>query len=294
MNSYEIASGDNVYLDYIFNAKSYADLVYRYSLVQQIVKYNDEQIDSWSSKIEYNNQLQKDLAAKEIELNQKISQLNVDIDSLGDKLSEYTDIVMDAQDEIDSTQELINYYVSLGCGENEDLDACVSIKGDTKFRKPLVKGTITSYYGYRIHPIYGYTKFHSGIDIGGNKEGTPIYASANGMVGKIIRRASCGGNQVYVYHTINGKQYTTLYMHLLSINVSIGDKVTSQSVVGTVGGGYGTSSYEQCSTGAHLHFTIATGWYGKTYVSYSTFLANTVDPKNILGLPSMYTYWYSR
>jgi murein DD-endopeptidase MepM/ murein hydrolase activator NlpD len=201
---------------------------------------------------------------------------------------------MDTQDEINSTQELINYYVNLGCGENEDLDACVSVKGDTKFQKPLVRGTITSYYGYRIDPIRGYTKFHSGVDIGGNREGTNVYSAANGMVGKIIRRASCGGNQVYVYHTISGKKYTTMYMHLLTINVSIGDKVTANTVVGTVGGGSGTSGWETCSTGAHLHFTIANGWYGKTYLSYSTFLASTVDPKEILNLPSKYTYWYSR
>ena len=91
------------------------------------------------------------------------------------------------------------------------------------------------------------------------------------MVGKIIRKASCGGNQVYVFHTINGKQVTSMYMHLLTINVNLGDQVTSNTVVGTVGGGRNTASWENCSTGAHLHFTLANGWYGKTYIYYSTF-----------------------
>src|SRR5574344_170013 len=294
MNSYELSSGDNVYLEYLFNANSYADFVYRYSVIKQVVNYNKEQVDSWEAKVTYNKQLQVDLANKEIELNKKIALLSNEIDSLGTKLQSYSEDVMDAQDEIDSTQELISYYQNLGCKDDEDLDACVSVKGDTQFRKPLARGTITSYFGYRISPISGYSQFHSGIDIGGNREGTNVYASANGMVGKIIRKASCGGNQVYVYHTIGGRQYTTLYMHLLTINVSLGDSVTSQTVVGTVGGGYGTDAWENCSTGAHLHFSIAHGWYGKTYVNFSTWLSNLVDPKQVLNLPSMYTYWYSR
>lgn len=294
MNSYEVASGENIYLDYIFNASSYADLVYRYSLVGQIIKYNDDKVDKYNSKIEYNNELQVELTAKEVELNKKISSLENNIDSLGNKLSEYTDIVMDAQDEIDSTAELISYYEGIGCGENENLDSCAQVRGDTKFRKPLTKGTITSYFGYRIDPIKKVKKFHSGVDIGGNREGTNVYATANGKVGKIIRKASCGGNQVYIYHTIGGKKYTSMYMHLLSIKVSLGEAVTSNTVIGTVGGGSGTSSWEGCSTGAHLHFTIATGWYGQDYVSYSTFLSKTLNPKDILNLPNKYTYWYSR
>ena len=104
-------------------------------------------------------------------------------------------------------------------------------------------------------------------------------------------------NQVYVFHTINGKKYTTSYLHLLDINVEVGDQVTSNTVVGTIGGGSQTY-WDDCSTGPHLHFVIATGWYGGTgsgsYSSYSTYVANTLDPKEVLGLPSSGTYWYSR
>ncbi len=298
VKAYQLTDGQNVYLEYVFDATSYEDLVYRYAIVEQILKYNDEQIEKYNDLIEQNKQLQIDLANREVELNNKISSLSDKIDKLGNELEKYSELTMDIQDEIDSTQELIDYYVKLGCKENQDLNECVSIKGDTSFRKPLTKGTITSYYGYRINPLTGAsTKFHSGVDIGGNKEGTNIYAAANGMVGKIIRRASCGGNQVYVYHTINGVKYTTSYWHMLTINVSVGDQVNTNTVVGTVGGS-STRSYDSCTTGAHLHFIIATGWYGGTgsnsYSSYSTFLANTKDPKDILKLPDKGKYWYSR
>lgn len=295
IQAYQLTDGENVYLEYVFDATSYEELVYRYAIVEQILDYNNEQIDKYNDLIKKNEQLQLDLAEREIELNKQIESLSSKIDELGNQLEEITEHTMDIQDEIDSTQELIDYYVKLGCSENQDLNECVSIKGDTSFRKPLIKGTITSYYGYRTNPLTGQgTKFHSGVDIGGNKEGTNVYASANGMVGKIIRRASCGGNQVYVYHTINGVKYTTSYWHLLSINVKIGDQVNSNTVVGTVGGGSGTRSYDSCSTGAHLHYMIAKGWYGETYTTYSKFLANTLNPKDILKLPNKGTYWYSR
>ena len=297
MNSYQINSADNAYMDYIFKAESYADFVYRYTVIKQVIDYNKELIDGWNEKIIQNEQLQVDLANKEVELNKKVSEYETNIDKLGDKLAAYSDIVMDIQDEIDSTQELLNYYKELGCGENQNIYECISVKGDTMFRKPLVKGTITSYYGYRINPLTGKgTKFHSGTDIGGNKEGTNVYATANGTVGKIIRKASCGGNQVYVWHTIGGKKYTSLYMHLLNINVSIGDKVDSNTVVGTVGGGKGTWAWETCSTGAHLHFSVATGWYGdkNSYLSYSSFLAHLIDSKEVAKLPNKGKWWYSR
>ena len=278
MSTYQLTDGSNVYLEYVFDAKSYEDLVYRYAIVEQIIDYNNEQIDKYNDLIDKNEQLQVDLANREVELNKQISE-----------------DTMDVQDEINSTQELINYYKNLGCKDDQDLNECVSIKGDTGYMRPLNRGVITSYYGYRTNPLSGSgTKFHSGIDIGGNSEGTNVYATANGMVGKIIRKASCGGNQVYVFHTINGKQVTSMYMHLLTINVSLGDQVTSGTVVGTVGGGRGTSGWERCSTGAHLHFTLANGWYGKTYLTYGTFLANTYDPQKTLGLPNKGIYWSGR
>ena len=297
INSYELLLGDNIYLEYIFQAESYADLVYRYEVVNQILGYNNSQIESWESKVNYNEQLQVDLAKQEEELNKKIASLESSIDSLGSDLEKISDITMDIQEQIDGINSLIKYYEGLGCKDNQDLNECVSVKGDTMFRKPLIKGTITSYFGYRIDPIRGSYRFHSGTDIGGNAEGTNVYATANGVVGMIIDNTSkkiCGGRQVYIYHTINGKKYTSGYMHLLDINVKVGDKVTSETVIGHVGGGRKTQSWESCSTGAHLHFMLGYGWYGSTYSSYSTWISNLFDAKKTLNLPNKYTYWYSR
>ena len=292
VETYQVSSGDNVYLEYIFDATSYEDLVYRYAIMDQVLNAQNEKIESWSDKIKKDEELKIDLANREVELNGQISGLNRDIDKLGDKLDELDEMTMDINDEIQSTQDLINYYVTIGCSETEDLDKCVSVRGDTGWTRPLYKGKITSLFGYRTDPITGKAKsFHSGTDIGGNSEGTAVYAAANGTVGKIIYKASCGGNQVYVWHTINGKRYTTCYMHLLTINVALGNKVTPTTVVGTVGGGKGTRGWETCSTGAHLHLGLGTGWYGQTYTSYSTWRSNLLSAKDVMKLPNS---WSSR
>ena len=92
INSYELLQGDNIYLEYIFEAESYADLVYRFEVVNQILGYNNSQIESWESKVTYNEQLQVDLAKQEEELNKKISSLEREIYSVNLFLNIHSDI----------------------------------------------------------------------------------------------------------------------------------------------------------------------------------------------------------
>lgn len=290
VQAYQMAKGDNVYLEYIFQASSYEDLVYRYAVMEQLMDYQEDLIATWKDKIEYNNQLKLDLAEKEKELNAQIDSLSSDIQKLGTKLDELDDMLPDIEAEIKSVQSSIDLYTSLGCGENEDLSACLAVSGSKIFRRPLVKGTITSQFGYRTHPITGkQTSFHSGTDIG-VKEGTNVYAIANGTVSKLTIKSSCGGNMVYIQHVVNGKKYTSTYMHLLKINVKLGQAVTTETVIG-LSGGSTTKSYDSCTTGGHLHLSLATGWYEKDYFGYSNWRAHLIDPKTTLNLPSS---WSSR
>ena len=75
MSTYQLTGGSNVYLEYVFDAKSYEDLVYRYAIVEQIIDYNNEQIDKYNDLIDKNEQLQVDLANREVELNKQIDEL---------------------------------------------------------------------------------------------------------------------------------------------------------------------------------------------------------------------------
>lgn len=121
------------------------------------------------------------------------------------------------------------------------------------FIKPCA-GPITSPYGYRIHPITGARKMHTGIDIGAGYN-TPIKASEGGKV--VYLTTEPGYGKVFViYHGIikaqNGKasgRIETLYAHCSKINVSIGQSVEKGQVVATVGS-------TGMSTGPHLHFEV--------------------------------------
>ena len=103
---------------------------------------------------------------------------------------------------------------------------------------------LTSPYGWRIHPVYGDRRFHSGVDLAANS-GTPIYATRGGTVTKASYNNSAG-----YYVTINhGDGFSSSYLHMTHYIVSEGQKVSAGQVIGYVGS-TGTS------TGAHLHFTI--------------------------------------
>ena len=103
---------------------------------------------------------------------------------------------------------------------------------------------VTDAYGWRIHPFTGTESFHSGIDLAG-WEGTPIYASRSGVVTTATSHWSFGN-----YVTINhGDGYSSLYAHMTYFIVSEGEYVDAGEVIGYMG-----STGE--STGDHLHFSI--------------------------------------
>lgn len=112
--------------------------------------------------------------------------------------------------------------------------------------------TITSSFGYRVHPIYGDRRFHSGVDIGAGF-GDTIMAAGSGTVIYVnypYPNSNYGGSGYGNYFIIDhGNGVTTLYAHCQSISVSYGQSVSAGQAVGTVGSTGG-------STGAHLHFEV--------------------------------------
>ncbi|MEX0756546.1 MAG: peptidoglycan DD-metalloendopeptidase family protein, partial [Acidimicrobiia bacterium] len=107
-----------------------------------------------------------------------------------------------------------------------------------------VNGWISSYYGWRIHPIFGSRRMHTGIDLAATG-GSPIYAAEAGRV--IIAGVRGGyGNAVVIDH---GGGLATLYAHQSRISVSVGQQLAAGQRVGSVG----------CTgfcTGDHLHFEV--------------------------------------
>ena len=290
----QLSNGDSAYLEYISGASSTTDLIMRTAIVEQLSSYNKEVVQKMEGLIAENEQLKIDLQARNVELENMKEQYNQAIKSLGNKLSELNELNEDINDQIKNQEALIDYYKTVCTSETQKLSDCVKIGSATGFIRPLVKGRITSPWGYRTSPLTKKISFHNAIDIGGNKEGTPVYAAAMGMVAAITKKSSCGGNIIYIHHNVLGKSYTTQYAHLLSYNVKVGDIVTATTQIGTVGGGDQTT-WDKCSTGAHLHFGISTGHYlgagTSGYSSWNKFIASSVNPMNYI--PPV-TSWSSR
>jgi len=107
-----------------------------------------------------------------------------------------------------------------------------------------VPGAITSAFGPRFHPILGYTRMHSGVDMTA-AYGQAIRAMAGGRV--ILAGTHGGyGNTVIIDH---GAGLTTLYAHQSSFNASYGDSVEAGDIVGYAGS-------SGLATGPHLHFEV--------------------------------------
>lgn len=276
----QISEGDNVYLEYIFEATSFTDFIYRSAIVEQLTKYNDELIDDMYKKIEENKQLQKKLA-KQIEDSEKeMDKLNNLLNSANVSLNQLVDEHVDIEEDMDASKKQYEYFKkefkNNGCSENTDINVCLKVPSSTGFIRPLVKATVTSEFGMRYHPTRHIWTLHSGIDLG-VPIGTNVYPAANGVVTKIARvknpnkaNSSCGGNKIYVKHLVNGKEFVTVYMHVHTIKVSLGDYVTVNTVIAGSGGG---ESYDYCTTGPHLHFSIMKG---KSYL----------QPRNYVSFPA--------
>lgn len=266
----QISSGENTYLEYLFNSEDYTDFIYRYSIVQQLTEHNEQTMTSLEKAIADLEQSKIDLANKKKELESHKSTLISKRSTYENNLSTYTTEGTTIEQDIKDLKEDIKYYEDNGCKRNENISTCAGVPYASGWKYPLSYGVVTSSYGWRSFTLNGrkVTDYHTGIDIGGNAEGTKIYSAAAGTVARLVYKASCGGNMVYVYHNVKGKPYTTVYMHLLSINVGMGQTVYDTTVIGTVGGGPKTFSWEACSTGAHLHFGMATGHNAYSFNSY--------------------------
>ncbi|HYU96624.1 MAG TPA: M23 family metallopeptidase [Sphingomicrobium sp.] len=107
-----------------------------------------------------------------------------------------------------------------------------------------VAGRITSYFGYRYHPILHFTRFHAGLDFGASW-GSPIVAAADGQV---VGAGWAGGygRQVRIAH---GGGILTTYSHMSQIAAEPGSFVHQGQLIGYVGS-------SGLSTGPHLHYEV--------------------------------------
>ncbi|MBR3898000.1 MAG: peptidoglycan DD-metalloendopeptidase family protein [Bacilli bacterium] len=277
MGFVQVSNGEANYMEYIFGATDFTDFIYRVSVAEQLGDYNDKLIKEYEKDVKKLDEKQKELTNKQQELEKKSQELSVLEAKLNKEIEEASHGMLSKDEEYNTTISLINNLKKMGCSDNQTQSQCqaeidrrnraaaqsyggggggggaatpVSTSGTYM---PIAYGYVTSDYGWRGG------EFHTGIDFSGTGYGSNVYSVASGTVVNITYpayRGACGNHIVYVYHNINGVQYTTSYWHLINVSVSIGQYVTPNTVIGHMGG---LHSEDSCAYGAHVHLNLFRG-----------------------------------
>ena len=160
---------------------------------------------------------------------------------------EYEELIVEGWKSIDKLLREI-YYASRSLDDTQDLaenkeEFSTVIPAIWPIDRTKLKD-VSSLYGMRVHPRYGYWKMHEGVDLSAPK-GTPVYATGNG----VVVRASWQRGYGELIELNHGFGYKTRYGHLSKMYVSPGDSVTRGQVIGEVGN-------TGVSSGAHLHYEV--------------------------------------
>lgn len=267
---YTGTNSDEMIVDYVFESSSIYELMERQSVVEQIIDYTIEELESLEKLIDENKKLQTQLVKDNKNLENSITKYEKQLEDLQEEISRLATVGLDYQSQIEAQKGLIKIYEAAGCKNNDDIDICyyAKINGNGKFSRPLNNGRVTQTWKKGIH---------YGIDLGGVPAGTNVYAPANGTIVYTKHKYKCGGNIIYMHAVVDGQKYTIELAHLRSIKVKNGQVVKKGQVIATQGGDRSTWYYDSCTTGTHMHYSISYGYYftNASWNGFSTFQKNT-------------------
>ncbi len=253
------------YLDVVLGAKDFNDFANRVELLRRVIAADMELISGIREQRDQIHQMQRELEEerqRQIELKNEAEQKR---DEIEEHKREQQAILYQAEtdkataeaayQELQASSEAIAETLRQRAAERAAAQqagaepAYQPVSGSGIMMWP-VNGIITSPYGYRVHPIFGSTIYHSGMDIGVDY-GTPVAAADSGYV---VEAGWLGG---YGYAVVidHGNGLSTLYAHNQSLAVSAGESVSKGQVIAYAGS---TGN----STGPHVHFEVRA--YGDT------------------------------
>lgn len=182
--------------------------------------------------------IEAELAALAAEQAEQAAAVAADLAALATKLDKVDEDIAEFADELDGLEAEQSRVEQLIEGEASKDGIAPGI-----LVRP-VPGAITSPFGMRMHPILGYSRMHTGVDMSAPL-GQEIKAGGSG---RVILAGPYGGygNAVIIDH---GGGMTTLYAHQSQLNVSYGQQVAAADIIGYVGS-------TGLSTGPHLHFEV--------------------------------------
>ena len=255
-------AGPAATIDTLLAAETFSDLVDRY-------EYYQTTLDADAALVEEIESLQADTRLARDEVEEKQEEIAATKLALEEDRAEVATVREERAGALAEKEDVLSAKGTLLAGAEEQEaqleDLIAQLEADSQRIQNLLAGTaspgapnpagggdllwptngpLTSPFGYRTHPIFGYTRLHSGIDIGA-AYGQAVWAADDGRV-TYVGAMSGYGNVVVLDH---GGGLATTYNHLSSYSVSTGQSVARGQTIAAVG----------CTgwcTGPHLHFEV--------------------------------------
>ena len=254
----------------ISKSDSFSDMLTAMDDVGEIMESDRQLEDAYIAARENTESVKADYEDTRSELEELKAQLKAEQEELEKDIEEAIQIILNLENDLENRQAEYDAIMAAEDAANATIDKLVaeleaqraaeaaaaaaaaggsggggSANASGSFMWPVASYVyVSSRFGLRVHPITGETKSHTGIDIASN-QGTAVYASDGGSV-TLAGWNGGYGNCIMIDH---GNGYVTLYGHLSSISVSVGQTVSQGTTIGAVGS---TGN----STGPHLHFEV--------------------------------------
>ena len=255
----------------ISKSDSFSDMLTAMDDVGEIMESDRQLEDAYIAARENTESVKAEYEDTRSELEELKAQLKAEQEELEKDIEEAIQIILDLENDLENRQAEYDAIMAAEDAANATIDKLVaeleaqraaeaaaaaaaagggssgggSANASGSFLWPVASYVyVSSRFGLRVHPITGEKKSHTGIDIASN-QGTAVYASDGGSV-TLAGWNGGYGNCIMIDH---GNGYVTLYGHLSSISVSVGQTVSQGATIGAVGS---TGN----STGPHLHFEV--------------------------------------
>lgn len=268
VRSMEENGGYNI-LAIISKSDNFSDMLTAMDDVGEIMESDRQLEDAYIAARENTESVKAEYESTRSELEELKAQLKAEQEELEKDIEEAVQLILDLENDLENRQAEYDAIMAAEDAANATIDKLVaeleaeraaqaaaagsgssgggsgSANSTGSFLWPVASYVyVSSRFGLRVHPITGETKSHTGMDIASN-QGTTVYASDGGSV-TLAGWNGGYGNCIMIDH---GNGYVTLYGHLSSISVSVGQTVSQGDTIGAVGS---TGN----STGPHLHFEV--------------------------------------